>query len=213
MSSFNAKVGEKFLAHYASKYYDPVKAHQYYEEHKKLSDKAAKTALTSSKQREIFAVSQENIAKAKTAEATKLSTNSKARIEQLKTTAKQKADAIASTLDSLARQLKFDTKNVQLNTIPKNATPKQRAFLEKQNNIIRARTAKENNQKYRDASGQASRDRAKVVSDLSSAIQDARTSYSQAMTALNTKYVNITAKEKQNIRNQVPGAPAKKAKR
>lgn len=29
-------IAEPFIAHYASKYYDPVKAHEYYEEHKKL---------------------------------------------------------------------------------------------------------------------------------------------------------------------------------
>lgn len=29
-------IAEPFIAHYASKYYDPIKAHEYYEEHKKL---------------------------------------------------------------------------------------------------------------------------------------------------------------------------------
>jgi hypothetical protein len=35
-----------YLAHYASEYYDPVKAHQYYEEHKQLKGRTRKGSLT-----------------------------------------------------------------------------------------------------------------------------------------------------------------------
>lgn len=36
-------IAEPFIAHYASKYYDPVKAHEYYEEHKKLKGRQTVT--------------------------------------------------------------------------------------------------------------------------------------------------------------------------
>lgn len=37
-----------YLKHYASEYYDPVKAHQYYEEHKKLKGRTSTAGLSSS---------------------------------------------------------------------------------------------------------------------------------------------------------------------
>lgn len=37
------------LCHYSSKYYDPVKAHEYYENHKQLSGKKTSTNKTSKK--------------------------------------------------------------------------------------------------------------------------------------------------------------------
>ena len=39
------KYNTAYLAHYASPYYDPVKAHEYYEEHKKLKGRTSRASL------------------------------------------------------------------------------------------------------------------------------------------------------------------------
>lgn len=202
---------EKFLAHYSSPYYDPMKAHAYYEEHKKLSDKAAATALTSKAQRDTFAVSKENITKAKTAEVTKDQKAEAARLKDLQAKATATAKSITESLHALAQQLKNDTAHVKVNEIPANATPKQRAFLENQNRILRANAAQANQKTLSIASGQAGRDRHKVVADLSTAITKARKDYAASMKALQTRYTNITANEKQHIHDQIAGAPPKPA--
>lgn len=202
---------ERFLAHYSSPYYDPAKAHQYYEEHKQASDKAAASALTSKEQRDTFAVSKSNIDKARKTETTAYSAAEVARLKSLSDNAKAAATRISDSLKALEQSLKNGRATLKVNEIPANATPQQRAFLEAQNKILRAKAANADQAKYRTAAGQASIDRTKVVSDLNAAITKARNDYHTGMIALQTKYQGITDAEKLNIHNQVAGAPPKVA--
>ena len=59
---------DEFLEHYASKYYDPVKAHEYYMRTRELKNKREAESLKTTKQREIWQVSKDSIAKAKASE-------------------------------------------------------------------------------------------------------------------------------------------------
>jgi hypothetical protein len=203
---------EKFLAHYSSPYYDPQKAHDYYEQHKQLANKNAASALTSKAQRDTFAVSVSNINAAKKSELTASQAAEVARLKALSDHAKAVTDQITANLNALAQSLKNGLAVLKVNEIPANATPQQRAFLQKQNAILRAKAAAASQNTLHNASGQAARDRAKVVSDLTTAINKARSDYNAGVVALQTKYQNITATEKQNIHNQVAGAPPKVAK-
>jgi hypothetical protein len=203
--------GSEFLAHYASPYYDPVKAHAYYEEHKVASDKAAASAFTSQAQRDTFAVSKENIAKAKAVEVATAQANEKTSETTLSASAKASIESINTTLDSLIAQVRTDYTATPLNKIPSDATPQVRAFLERQNQAIKARAADAANQKISGDSSNAQVSQNRITNQLSLAIQTARISYSSAIAALNTKYQSITDQEKQNIHDQVPGAPPKPA--
>lgn len=204
---------DDYLAHYSSPYYDPGKAHAYYEEHKKLSDKAKKTALTSQKQRDVFAVEQEQIAAAKAKEVTGVQTKTKAELKQLHDTAQATVDQISSTLKALAQSLKNAAAAPTLNVIPKDATPQQRAFLEKQNATLKANAKKDANNKYSQSAGQAARDRAKVTGALSRALNDAGNDYTNKINALNAKYTQITAHEKAKIKKEVSGVDPKLPKK
>lgn len=210
-----------FLAHYASPYYDPQKAHDYYERTKVLADKNAKSALTSKEQRDTYAVVKDSISTARKAEATTTQTAETERVKALQATAKAAADRITADLKALAQKVKNDLAVVKLNPIPENASPEVRRYLEKQNKLLRAKAVVDSKTKVGQASSQAQADLKKVGSDLGAAIQDARNSYSQAMLALNAKYNTALTTEKQNIHDQVAAsvaktaakkAPAKKAK-
>lgn len=203
---------ENFLMHYKSKYYDPVKAHEYYLRTRQLAAKNAKTALTSTKQRDAFAVSQDSIAKARTAESEKISKAAQARIEELNKKADEAVKKISDTLDTLAKTIRGEIESVKLNEIPKDATPRQRAFLENQNRQIRARAANAGQKKYADAAGQGRKDQQNLGIALRGAVTTARDEYSAAIKAMNAKYVKDTAIEKANIRKAIAGAPAKRSK-
>lgn len=203
---------ERFLAHYASPYYDPQKAHDYYEQHKVASAKNAGSALTSKEQRDTFAVAKSNIDKTKVAEVTSDQNAQVARLKALSDKAQASSSAITANLNKIAESLNYGLKTLKVNEIPANATPKERAFIEQQNRILKAKAAQDTQAKIRDAAGQATRDRAKVATDLQSAITTARKDYQAGMVALQTKYQNITQTEKQNIHDQVAGAPPKVAK-
>jgi len=207
---------EQSLAHYSSPYYDPVKAHEYYERTKQLADKNARSALTSKEQRDTYAVARDSISKAKKAELTSSQEAQKAKLEALVAKAQAAVDQINSTLDDIVKGLVAANTAVKLNPIPADATPKQRAFIEQQNRQIKARAAKESGDKYNNAAGQAARDRARISNELSDAVKSAREAYSKAMDDLQAKYQNIADTEKQNIHDQVAGyvkpPPKKKAR-
>ena len=216
------------LAHFTSPYYDPQKAHDYYLRTRQLVAKNSLTALTSTAQRDIFAVSKSNITAAKTSDTIKAQNVEQAHLAALSKTAKDTAIRINATLQALNAKINFTNSKNQtaaskkpvLNVIPSNATPAQRTFLTKQNNILTAAAAKINQansasingQSHRDlaaANTQAVKDRQKVATDLTAAVNTARANYATQMAALQTKYQTILATEQQNIRNQVSGVNPK----
>lgn len=214
VEEFDAKkYASDFLAHYSSPYYDPVKAHAYYEEHKILVGRAKATALTSKKQKDIFAVSKANIKKAKDAEAKSKRDAIEKKVKDLHGNAEASVASINAALDSLQAAFKDVVyEKPKLNPIPKNATPQQRAYLEKQNASITAATNKKNAQKASDNSRQAgrnrvmsSRKRVQVGKDLGLAVKTARDDYRVAVVAMNKKYQTITANEQKKIHDQVKG--------
>ena len=203
---------EDSLMHYKSKYYDPVKAHEYYMRTRQLADKKAKTALTSKAQREAFAYAQRNISKARTRETENLSISTRAHIETLRKTAQATQERISAKIELLAKSLREEVKAPKLNVIPKDATPRQRAFLEAQNRNIAARAARDAQNKYSREAGQGRKEQQGLTRSLQTAVSTVRNDYAASMKALNTKYTKITEKEKAKIRKAIPGAPAKKTK-
>ena len=93
------------LMHYASKYYDPVKAHEYYEEHKQLKGRKKSVSLT-----------DEGKAIAKSVKET-LDTSKKSDIERSNAATQQKKDSNAASLKH---------KIESLNKFLKQLSPKER---------------------------------------------------------------------------------------
>lgn len=108
MWSFNTPYSNE-LKHYASPYYDPVKAHEYYEEHKKLKGRSTSSDLDD-KGQEIDtyvkkSITEERDAKLKTA-GQNYSSKMQEKSKQHQNSVKQHAKILNERIDSLRRALK-----------------------------------------------------------------------------------------------------------
>lgn len=201
------------LAHYASPYYDPVKAKEYYERTKKLKGTKPMTKT----QNEVYRVSKSNITKAKSKESEKAATDTKARIEAIQAKAVATVKSIEDKMAKLSTELEAkitkvieENKAVPLNSIPANATPKQREYLERQNNQIRNANAKKANksikaqaQAVESARKDAQAQRKAIGESMKAEVQKARTDYKAQMDSIKVKYETADKKEQANIRTQV----------
>lgn len=211
-------VDEIDLWHYASKYYDPAKAKAYYERTKELKGReAAKPELSKEsrqRQAEASAYVRDQVNTQRTAEQKAAAEKQKARLEKLQADAKATRDRIVEKLKALVDKLKADitveVPEPKLNEIPSGASPKLRAFLEKQN----ARMTSEYNNKLRRATkkansaAKAAQDVAreeirKVGTDLKDAVTKARTDYNSARKAITEKYKSDLNTELKNIQSKV----------
>lgn len=207
---------KNFLKHYASKYYDPVKAREYYLRTRELKGKQNEglTKENREKQREATAYVRNEIATRRKAD---LDANAKVR-EGLTETRRSQAEAHAARMEKIRTDVeaaraqimsKLQARLAQNSTelkIPTNASPKLRAFLEKQN---ASRTE--------DARKDAQAEMSKLRDDLKGALTKARDEYRASRETLanasraNTEerrkitetYRNDLETEKKNIADKV----------
>ena len=211
-------VDEIDLWHYASKYYDPVKAKAYYERTKELKGRktAAPQLSAESRQRqaEASAYVRDQISTQSTAAQKAAAAKQQARLEKLQADAEATRDRIVEKLNALVEKLKADiaveVPEPKLNEIPATASPRQRAFLEKQNARMMAeyngklrKATKKANAAASDARDVAREEIRKVGSSLKEAVTKARTDYNAAKKALTEKYRSDLKTELQNIEDKV----------
>lgn len=189
---------DRILAHYASQYYDPVKAHEYYMQNRQLKgNQPAEKLSKESRQRQAEAQSyvRNQIGTARKADQTQAADNYKNQTEQLRATADAARQAIVDELKAFVRDLKNKTAP-QLLPIPRDASPKLRAFLESQN----ARRASEAASKQNEVvSGKLKQ----LTDDLHNALEKARTDYVASRKASSEKFKQDLVTEQKNIRDQV----------
>jgi hypothetical protein len=209
---------EMDLRHYASKYYDPAKAKAYYERTKELKGRqAAKPQLSAesrAKQTAAKAVVRQEVSKQRTAAQKAAMKAQAARMEKLRKTAEETRDRILKKVEDLVAKLQADiaveVPKPKLNEIPATASPRQRAFLEKQN----ARMMSEYNGKVRKATEKArntaneAKDAARaeikqVGEGLKAAVTKARDDYNKNRKALSEKYSSDLKTELKNIEDKV----------
>lgn len=171
------------LTHYASENYNPQKAHEYYLRTRELKER--NPAMTST-QKEVFNVVKDSISTKKKAEGEKAQADQKARLEQFRKTAEESRDRILASLKAKLEDVKVAT------PIPRDATPKLRAFLIRQQKIQAG-----------NARAAAASELKKLGPALSDAVNQARVSYAASMKAMNEKYKATTETEAKNIRTQV----------
>lgn len=207
------------LWHYASKYYDPAKAKAYYERTKELKgrEKGKSEPLSKeSRERQSQATTyvRKQIGTAKTAAQEKLAKEQKARLEKLQKTAQETRDRIVAKLDALMEKLAADidveVPKPKLNEIPATASPRQRAFLEKQNaklmanyNGKRRKASEKASASAREAKDKARGEIQKVGQGLKDAVTKARDNYKKGREAIVTKYKTELKTELQNIEDKV----------
>lgn len=96
---------DNFLQHYESQFYDPVKAHKYYEENKKLKGREKKL---NKKQEAAWEFAKGNIAKAKTKELDTASVNNAKAMAMLRENATNKRKVISKKLSELIAKISKD---------------------------------------------------------------------------------------------------------
>lgn len=206
------------LWHYASKYYDPVKAREYYLRTRELKGNSGSSEKLSKESRQRQAEAKgyvrDQINTARTNDSKVTAEAQKARLEKLQQDAKDTRDRIVEKLKGRIDELKANIDTAlpkpELNKIPENATPRQKAFLQKQNdkmmseyNTKRSRLAKKASQASSDANDAARAEIKKVGEGLREAVAKARTDYTAARKAMADKYKSDLKTELQNIDTQV----------
>lgn len=91
---------------YASKYYDPVKAHAYYERTKELKGRSSSTKGMTKSERSTAAVVKDSISKSKKVETESGRSASKAAIDRIRNVAKMRSEAIRQRLAALTESTK-----------------------------------------------------------------------------------------------------------
>ena len=218
---------EEYLAHYASKYYDPVKAKAYYERTKQLKGRNPSSELDSNSKKEAWAVTRSNISTERKAEADKTRTDQQARLDSLRKTASDARDRMVEKLKTLLDGIKSDVEDQvakkkdelqkklesRLVRIPDNATPQRKAYLERQNSKIRAQYTETMNSEIQKIQSDArekatagrkayTEERKQTAETLRSSLTKAREDYKAAREAAVEKYKAIEDREYSNIKNQ-----------
>lgn len=182
------------MLHYASKYYDPVKAHEYYEEHKQLKGRRLASKLDD-EGKKIWSYTKESITSEKKTSATAQQESRDRQIEQLRTQAKATKERISQRLqqlkETLATKAKSQRERIQSQKAPKNASSDAKARFQAQKKQKLASITEETSKTRSGYQDDAREQREKVSAELKSSIAAARESYKAAKVSLDENYENI----------------------
>lgn len=175
---------EEFIAHYASEYYDPVKAREYYLRTRELKGRQPK--LETDTQKEAWGYASNQITEKRAEEKKSAAEAQQAKLEQLQVKAKETQERIVKNLQDTLAKINKET------PIPANASPKVRAFMEKQNRKRRI-----------SASNSAKGEMQRLSRGLKDALNKARDSYKDVQKNLDAKYKEARETEFENIRTKI----------
>ena len=216
---------EDYLAHHASKYYDPVKAHEYYLKTRELKGRRSSSNLNA-EGKKVWSYTKNEISTAKKNDVQEEKNNHDNQIKELRAKADKTRESISSKLEELRKSLSDITKwnkdlaedkrdaaieRLQNQKIPEGLSEEERArrISERNEKIAKLRddakeekaTISESSSKTRaQYSSDAKAQRAKVASDLKAAISATREAYKTAKTSLDESYETIYQKEYDKIR-------------
>ena len=129
-----------YLQHYASEYYDPVKAHEYYMQHRKLKGRRPAKNL-SEEGKEVWNVTKQNIATEKKAKVTEKREAKKTEVQQLRARAKESRARISEKLKRLNAILTEKAKKRRENISNKKKHNNEQLTKEQKSKIEQIRSA------------------------------------------------------------------------
>ena len=223
--------------HYASPYYDPVKAHEYYEAHKHLKGRRSTTKL-SDEGKEVWAYTKNQITEEKKGKQTEERQNRDQKLEETRAKATAARERISSKLKGLNKALVDKTKSarenissqkqekieaLQAQKIPKDLPARKRARLvaQKQAKIAKLRgEAQTESEKLtelsknerKSMSSSASEERQKVSTQLKAVLTATREAYKASKENLDSSYEEIYQQEFDKILAEYPWVSKKKGK-
>lgn len=218
---------EAFLQHYASEYYDPVKAHDYYMKNRQLKGRTSsgmsdeqkkawtytKAQVTTEKKSKITeqrAVKEQQIDEFRAkAEVTRKRISEKLKLLREKITSNAEADR-----EKIVAKRQADIDNIP--PIPKNISPDQRAILmaQRKQAIADIRSdikadkdgiSDEAKKERTTSSDSASIERDETRAILKTAITEVRDAYEKAKEDLNAKYEQTFDDEYSNVLSNIRG--------
>lgn len=200
---------EEFMHQYASKYYDPVKAHEYYERTKKL--KGRSTSGMSDEQKKTWRVVKDNVMTEKKQETEQIKESSQAEMESIKSEAAATRQRISEKLkawlegitkqtsskkESLSETAKREKERIQaerqrkldaLPTIPRTASPAQKERMRITNAKERDSINKEAKSKIAEVTERTSKKRSDISDESSDDKSVVRESASQERKVVSEK--------------------------
>lgn len=215
---------DEHLTHYASKYYDPVKAHEYYMRTRELKGRRSSSKLTE-EGKKVWSYTKKEISDNKKADVDARRSERDATIETLRANAKATRESISSNLERLREALVESTKRkredvaknvsaeiekVLSEEMPKGLSKKQQIkWTEDKNKKVtklRGEASKDLSEISEDSksekasySADAAKRRAQTSARLKSAIEATRAAYAQAKTSLDESYEDIYQTEYNKI--------------
>lgn len=200
------------LYHYASQYYDPVKAHEYYMEHRELKGRSTGMSDT---QREGWTYAKKQIDTAKAKEKESEKNQYKSNIRQMKERAEQVRQSIVAEVkrkaEFIKKQLDKQTKNLKMPDKSDKLPAYARSYQQK---VLANKRSAATKNAQRDLS-KLSENQSTQLSDLSTAlssvIEQVRSDYKNKLSGIDSKYENIADAEYANIKTHLPGKVASKS--
>lgn len=216
---------ENHLMHYASKYYDPVKAHEYYIRNRELKGRQSSSKLNETG-KEQWSYAKEQIKTEKNQKIEEAKTDRDSQIEELRAKAAQKRESITAKLKELNAKLSEDAKTDrnqidvstsnsidQLRSMMKSNTMSADRKIEIQNKINdlrenaeidKANVTEETKAEKTKNSEDATTQRQQVASELKSSIAAAREAYKLAKENIDVSYEEIYQQEFDKILAENP---------
>lgn len=180
--AYRAVINSRGLKHYASPYYDPVKAHEYYEEHKHLKGRRAASNLND-EGKEIWKYTKDKITESKKAAIESEKVKKEQRLEFHRENVRQARERIADRLKQLQAHIK------SLSTTGLSKEEKARVSAEKAKLRGEASTESEKVKSIRK----------EYSSYLKFVCQATREAYKQAKTDIDSSYEQIYQNEYDKI--------------
>ena len=209
---------DSFLEHVGTKYYDPVKAHEYYLRNRELTGRKASDLRTEAK-KTAWAYSKSKIGEAKQKESEQLAESKKASFEQTRKVAEQRRTEIREKLrvlmerltENITKESKDATAKIQaLPPIPKGLSKEAaaKAHTERREEIakIRGEVAKDREaagSEKKSARTASSAELEQVRGEMKATLETARSNYTKLKESLKAKYETESQQEFEAIRENV----------
>ena len=188
-----------YLIHYASPYYDPVKAHEYYMRTRELKGKRSTSELNS-EGKEVWGYTKNQISIEKRSKTTALTEERKQKTEKLRQEAAETQARITEKLRKLNEKLAKKMQDIRDDKPPSyySTGAKNRVRREKSEKLAELAGEKATNR------SNANDERARVRTELKAALEATRNAYISAKQGVDSDYETIFQQEFDKIKAEYP---------
>lgn len=202
------------LMHYASEYYDPAKAREYYLKNRKLKGRRSSAGM-SDKQRQGWDYTKNQVSEGKKQQSKAMDAENKQSMSKAKANAKAGRERIKAALAEFAKKISEEIvgKARAIPEMPEGLSSKQKTEWNAKQKKALADISTSSKASSVAASAKAQKEVEAVRNQLKSALASARTKYKSGKSALDKSTESTLQKEYDGIKKNLPGKPAKAPKK